>query len=93
MFKTSRWQRWLVTGAMIAACFAPQVASAARRGQNIPFVITAMGPIRKSDYYAHLMTPQQRAAQRKLEDDYIEKVKKQQQAAQGRNQQPTTVKK
>jgi hypothetical protein len=93
MFHSQKWQCWLVAGVMLVACFAPQVASAARRGTNIPFVITSQGPIRKSVYYAHLMSPAQLVAQRKLEDDYIEKVKKAQAAQQAKTQTTTPTRK
>lgn len=79
MLKIVTWQKWLAVIALAGMMAVPGVAFARSRGQNIPFVITAMGPIRKSDYYAHLMTPEQRAAQRKAEDAYVEKMQKAQQ--------------
>ena len=81
------FKRLMIAAMLFAVVAVPQVTFAARRGRNIPFVITSMGPIRKSDYYAHLMSPQQRAEQRKLEDAFIEQQNKAQQAKQPTNTQ------
>ena len=88
MLTSGRWLRWLALSLLLIGVGAPELL-ARGRGQNIPFVMTAMGPIRKSDYYAHLMTPQQRAAQRKLEDDFAAKQNK---SKTGSTSKPTSTK-
>lgn len=69
--------RSMLVLAALAVGLMPFTVEAQRRGRNIPLLNTPNGYIRKSDYYAHLLTPQQRAEMRKTEDAFIEQVKKQ----------------
>lgn len=93
MFKPlQQASRWILVLAALAIGLTPFAAEAQRRGRNIPLLNTPNGYIRKSDYYAHLLTPQQRAEMRKTEDAFIEQVKKQLAARNQPRTQTTTPK-